>query len=304
MRKILYIFLFLVIVGLLWYLFIKPSDYTINFKANASVGTINQTLKLWNDNLSRTKSIEIIEDIKQGENLNHLTQRVKFGDSIHRYEWNIDSSSDSLTKVTVHIKDKQHSLMNKLKIPFSYTDFEKRSEKTVFDFMKHLKQHTDNFKVSIVGTADIPEKYLAYIPIKAKQFEKAGGMMRNFVYLTNELANNGAVLDGPPMIEVTYWNQENDSIHYNFGQPVLKAANLPTGGDIEYKRIYSKKAIKAIYNGNYITSDRAWYALLEYAEKNAISIEATPFEIFYNNPNVGADEINWKADVFLPIKTN
>lgn len=304
MRKILYIFLFIVVAGLLWYLFIKPSDYTINFKAKASAGTINQTLKLWDANLSKTKSIEKIEDIKQELDLNHLTQQIKFGDSIHIYDWNIGSTSDSLAAVTVHIKDKENSLMNKLKVPFSHTDFEKRSEKTVFDFMNNLKIHTDNFKVSIVGEEDIPEKYFAYIPIKAKQFEKAAGMMRNFVYLTNELANNGVALDGPPMIEVTYWNQENDSIHYNFGQPVLKSANLPTGGDIEYKRIQSKKAIKAIYNGNYITSDRAWYALLDYAKKNKISIESTPFEIFYNNPNVGADEINWKADVFLPIKSN
>ena len=63
----------------------------------------------------------------------------------------------------------------------------------------------------------------------------------------------------------------------------------------------AKKALMAIYNGNYITSDRAWYALLDYAEKNEIPITGLPLEIFYNNPNMGADEKNWKAEVFMPF---
>lgn len=32
------------------------------------------------------------------------------------------------------------------------------------------------------------------------------------------------------------------------------------------------KGLRAIYNGNYITSDRAWHVLLEYAEENKTSI--------------------------------
>ena len=60
--------------------------------------------------------------------------------------------------------------------------------------------------------------------------------------------------------------------------------------------------MKAIYNGNYITSDRAWYSLHDYANKNNIKIEENPTEIFHNNPNMGGDELKWKTEVFIPIK--
>ena len=126
--------------------------------------------------------------------------------------------------------------------------------------------------------------------------------MENFTYLTNELYNSGAELNGPPMLEVTKWDMENDSLYYNFGQPIIRSDRLPMGTDIQYKRVFGKKALKAEYNGNYITSDRAWYALLDYARKNNIEVEPKPVEIFYNNPNTGGGELSWKAFVYMPIK--
>ena len=69
-----------------------------------------------------------------------------------------------------------------------------------------------------------------------------------------------------------------------------------------HKQYNGVKAIKATYNGNYITSDRAWYALLDYAEKNDILIDKKPLEVFYSNPNFGGDELLWEAEIFMPIK--
>ena len=95
---------------------------------------------------------------------------------------------------------------------------------------------------------------------------------------------------------------KNDSIQYNFCFPIKQSDSLPKHPEIKYKRYYEKDAIKATYNGNYITSDRAWYALKEYADRNNIEIDLTPIEIFYNNPNMGGDELQWKAEIFMPIK--
>jgi len=60
--------------------------------------------------------------------------------------------------------------------------------------------------------------------------------------------------------------------------------------------------LKAIYNGNYITSDRAWYALLDYAAKNGIAVTGLPIEIFNNNPNMGTNELEWETEIFMPLK--
>ncbi|RDY59464.1 GyrI-like domain-containing protein [Flagellimonas nanhaiensis] len=296
MKKVIYAVLFLVVGGLIWYLFLKPSDYIVRFQASTFPGAINQTLKLWD------QSVETVSNIEQQGDLYHLEQKLKFGDSIHHYHWSIEPLTDSTSKVTVRISDEDHSLKNKINIPFGDTNFEKRSRRTVLDFMENLREHTKKFKVTIVGEEEIPSKYIAYIPVKVTQFQKAGGMMKNFSYLTGELISRGAQLDGLPIVEVTKWDMQNDSLYYNFGQPIIRSEKLPIGTDIEYKRIFSKKALKAIYNGNYITSDRAWYALMDYAKKNNIEVENTPVEVFHNNPHVGADELNWKAEIYLPIK--
>jgi hypothetical protein len=41
---------------------------------------------------------------------------------------------------------------------------------------------------------------------------------------------------------------------------------------------------------------------LDYAKKEGLEVEETPVEVFYNNPNMGADERNWKAEIYLPLK--
>jgi len=42
--------------------------------------------------------------------------------------------------------------------------------------------------------------------------------------------------------------------------------------------------------------------LLDYAQKNNIPVEKKPIEIFYNNPNMGGDGLDWTTEVFMPIK--
>ena len=126
--------------------------------------------------------------------------------------------------------------------------------------------------------------------------------MRNNSYLSGELIGEKVQLDGPPMIEVTRWDRENDSLHYNLAQPIIKSNQLPIHDEIKYKRLFAKRAIMAEYYGNYITSDRAWYAILDYAKKNGIEVEEKPIEVFYNNPNMGGNELSWKAEIYMPIK--
>ena len=297
MKKLLTGFGVILIAALLWYLFIKPSDYTVRFEAPSFAGAINQNLKLWDQTLDTVQGIQ-----QDGDNIYQLTQKVRFADSTHVYTWNIKPLTDSTSKVIVHVKDIDHSLMNKITLPFSDTDFEKRSRKTVLAYMENIKLHSEKFKVNVVGEVDFPTKDIAYLPLQVTQFQKAGGMMRNNSYLSGELIGEKVQLDGPPMIEVTRWDRENDSLHYNLAQPIIKSNQLPIHDEIKYKRLFGKRAIMAEYYGNYITSDRAWYAILDYAKKNGIEVEEKPIEVFYNNPNMGGNELSWKAEIYMPIK--
>lgn len=281
--------------GLLWYLFLKPHDYQITFKTKAIPGTINQTIKLWADGLDTTELLTQTD-------LQHFAHQIQFNDSIYEYQWIVKPLNDSTSQVKVLVTDISNSLSNKIAIPFSETDFEKRTKRTVRNLMEVLKEHTENFKVTIIGIEEIPSKYCAYVSVKSSQREKAFKMMKEYPFLNSVLTKNNVELDGRPFIEVENWFIDKDSIVFNFCYPIVKSDTLPKIKGLAYKQIQERKAIKSIYNGNYLTSDRAWYAMLDYAKKNDLKIKKTPFEFFYSNPNMGGDALNWKAEIFMPLK--
>ena len=282
-----------VIAALVVYLFVYPADYKVNFEAKALPGTINQTLKVWNT--------EINGEILSQKGINQIQQRINFSDSIHTYNWDFKAINDSMSSVTVSIKDKNNSILNRIKKPFFDIPIKKQSEKTITNFYEYLNDHLEDFKITFDGEADLKSTYCAYVAIKGKQTDKARGMMKNYTMLANVLADNSVELNGPPFVEITNWNIEKDSISYNFCFPIIRSEKLPTHPVIKYKRLFAKKALKATYNGNYITSDRAWYTLIKKAKDMGKEVELTPIEYFFNNPNFGGNELGWKADIYLPI---
>jgi hypothetical protein len=42
--------------------------------------------------------------------------------------------------------------------------------------------------------------------------------------------------------------------------------------------------------------------LIRFAQEKGYKINGLPIEYFYNNPNLGLAEEDWKAEIFLPIK--
>jgi effector-binding domain-containing protein len=284
MKKFSAIIGFLTIGFLLWYLIIKPYDYLVTFKVKTSAGTINQSIKLWNTSLENSSPI-------QQENLKNLTQQIIVKDSTFNYDWSISSVNDSISKVNVYVTDIDHSFANKISIPFGTTDFEKRTQNIITNFIDKLKEHLNKIRVRVVGIDSTRTTYCAYIPMKGLQIEKARGMMQNYSLLTSVLSAENIEMNGTPFVEITNWNTQNDSIAYNFCFPVIKSDSLPIDPRIQYKQYSGVKALKASYNGNYITSDRAWYALLDYAGNNDIEIVKKPLEVFYSNPNFGGDEL-------------
>lgn len=295
MKKVFISVPILLLVLLLWYLFIKPQDYQVSFKAKAIPGTIYETVKAWNMGFDSVVPLQF-------ESPTHFEQTIVVNDSVHVYEWNITPIHDSLSQVKVNIKDSEHTLKNKVSVPFSDTDLEKGVRKTLIQFNGFLNDHLKDFKVSIVGEAELFSSFCACVALNTTPENKARGMMANYSLLNSFLVDNGVTLNGLPFVEVENWDLKANMLTYNFCYPILRSEKLPNHPDIAYKRIFSKKTLKAIYNGNYITSDRAWYALLDYAQKNNIAVENKPIEVFYNNPNMGGNELNWKTEVYMPLK--
>jgi len=235
MKKIKYIVPIILIGYLTWYLFIKPYDYLVSFKAKTFPGTINQSIKTWSYALDDSNIIE-------QDDIHILKQKISFKDSTYIYKWEINALSDSTSKVKVYITDVNHSLMNKITIPFGYTDFEKRTKKSILDFHKKLNEHIKKFKITIEGKSELKSTYCAFVSIKGRQIGKASGMMQNYSLLSTILFENNVELNGHPFVEITYWDMTKDSIHYNFCYPIIKSDSLPNHKLIKYKQFEGKNA--------------------------------------------------------------
>ena len=202
-----------VIAVLFWYFLIKPYDYLVRFEVKASPGTVNQMIKIWNGVLQNPGTIE-------QESLNELNQVLTFNDSTHIYNWQIRRLTDSTSQVRVYARDAEHSLNNKLSVPFRDTDFEKRTRNTLIDFSEKLQEHIDRFRVTFLDEAEIPPKFCAYTTVKTNQYGKARGMMRDYNYIGSQLLRNKIKLDGTPMVEIVEWDIENDSLVFHFCYPI------------------------------------------------------------------------------------
>jgi effector-binding domain-containing protein len=283
-----------VIIGVLtWFLFLKPYDFSVSFKAKTLPEIVNQSVKIWNSKIEGS--------IKQLEN-NGILLRIPYKSDSLTYQWTMEQKSDTTTSVKVSIRDENISLIEKLKIPFSKTDYEKGVTENLTEFIELLNVHLAGIKIRVLGNSRIDSTYCAYVPLKGRQVEKARGMMENYGLLSTLFVDQNVELNGHPFIEITRWDRITDSIYYNFCYPIIKKDSLPQHDKIKYKQFHGREVLKAVYNGNYMTSDRAWYALLNYAEKNAIKVTVTPIEVFVNNPNMGGNELEWETNVYLPIK--
>ena len=153
-----------------------------------------QSIKLWNTSLENSSPI-------QQENLKNLTQQIIVKDSTFNYDWSISSVNDSISKVNVYVTDKEHSFANRISIPFGTTDFEKRIEYTVTDFIAKLKEHLKKIRVTVVGKDTTRSTYAAYISMKGLQIEKARGMMQNYSLLTSVLSAENIEMNGCNLLE-------------------------------------------------------------------------------------------------------
>ena len=296
-RKITITLGILVAIILIWYLFIKPEDYIIRLKANTAPGTAYHMAKEWKPINSR----DVEMNLKHHTPFSSLEQEVTQKGETFILKWSFTPVDNDMSLIRVGIKQVNGNILDRLLIPFKEIAAEEFGKIYLLKYKKELENHLKRFKVTVDGKSIFPGGDYAYITLKSSLKEKANDMIRYNIDMTSFLKKNGYPISARPLIEVTDWDKKNETLTYNFCFPVVKKDTFPNHPGIKFKHIEAKKAIKATFNGNYRISDRAWFALEAYAKKEKLSIEK-PLEIFYDNPNFGGNELDWRADIFIPYK--
>jgi len=287
------------VLGLgIWYFLLKDYEYRVSISSDQPKGVLFQHILDWENYQLDEAEISIVSKKKYSE----IVQRVQSADSSFLYTWHLDKSSDNETTVTAYIKDENNGLVQKLSVPFSNNDFVKRSIRNVKTVAKAQKLKAETYKFHSVTDSVIAPTYCVYLPLESTVRQKASTMLQGIVTIMDYIKGNEIALNGDPFLEVTQWNEEDETISFNFCFPIKQSDSMPPHPALQFKTTEALEGIKTEFNGNYRISDNAWYYLIEYAEKNKLEVDRLPFEIYLNDPHSGGDPLNWKAHIFLPLK--
>ena len=94
---------------------------------------------------------------------------------------------------------------------------------------------------------------------------KAEQMMKNNSTLLKFLTEHDLKGGDFPFLKITNWDIENSKLAFRYCFPIKQKDTMPYHKYIKFDKLKPVKALKAIYNGNFITSDRGWFFLHEYA---------------------------------------
>jgi hypothetical protein len=283
------------LTAILYYLLIRPFEFEVNLKANTLPGDLIETIRIWNRSLDSAKVVEV-------DSFRRLEQRIVWKKRTYVYDWHFRMVNDSATQVNIQISEPGRGLINKVLIPFTNQAIERDANDIANQFYEILKVHLSITRVKIEGEAELDSSFCVCRPLQTTQIEKANGMMMDYSLLTAFIDDFKLKINGPPSVRVHEWDHSLGLLKFDFCFPIVETDSLPVSNAVIYKKFRGEKAIKAEYRGNYITSDRAWYALLAYAERNGYKSSGLPIEYFHDNPNLGMNEKNWKADVYLPVE--
>ncbi|WP_367772169.1 hypothetical protein AB3G33_01715 [Flavobacterium sp. WC2421] len=299
-KIIILVFSFVFSLFLIWYLFIKESDYCISFKIKTATGTVFQGVQEWSKTRMTTDKENFV--LVEKKNFGFIKQEMTKDSTKMEYTWDFNSINDSITMVNVGIKEQKNSIYNRLTAPFYNTSFKKEQIKKITDFRNGLNKHLENFKVKIDGLGQSEETFVAYISLKSVLQEKAQTMIMNDAAITGFLEQSKIKIIGRPYLEIENWDLDKEQLDFNYCFPIDKDVKMINNGIVKFKTIKAVKGLEATYYGNFRTSDRAWFALLDYAKAHNYKLVNKPLEHFLANPFNGGDELSWETKIVIPFE--
>ncbi len=302
-KETFFIFFFsLLVLFFVWYLFIKENDYIITFKVKTASGTVCQGIQDWV--VGRKKSNNENYILVTNQKYNFLKYALKNDKQNLNYNWEIYTINDSITEVKVGISECNNRIYNRVTVPFLATDFKEEQIEKITDFKKGLEDHLKKHKLNLVKVGSSPEILVAYIALKSVMQEKAQTMIMNDNIITGYLFQNHIKITGKPYLEITNWDEEIENLEFNYCFPIDKNAVVTKDVNVKFKTIPSKKGLTISYFGNFRTSDRGWFSILDYAKKHKIDLDKKPLEHFLANPFNGGNELEWKTQIIIPFSKN
>lgn len=285
------------LIGFLAYTSLKPADFVVKITAESSTGNTFQEIKAWSL-MQKNLQAEIIQEDRP----KLLSERLNWEGNTYETTWEIQGLNDTISEIRMLVSSENNSFVERLKMPFTQTETERDGTAMGKAFFSSLQGNLQRFKTRVEGEETSPDLFCACTRAKSFPEQKAYRMMQDYNYLSEFVEKNEITMTGFPLVKVNRFEPATNEIVFDFCFPIEKRADLPVVSDIYYREIPSFRGLKAIFNGNYLHSNRAWYTVQDYAANRNIELDLLPLEIYHDNPNFGGNELQWTTEIYIPIK--
>ena len=299
-KRILLFAVFLFVIVVLWYLLLKPYDYTVKMTVISAPGFVYQAVIDWNKDLELSRGITTSYDDRNP--FGRLEYQTEFSDIPLAFRWKIEEENDSTSLVDIGINHSNNSVTERIQKLLGKSTTEEVIYRELNQFYKGMEKYLNESRISIDGKAVFPKAYVAYVSIQSLQDEKADQMIRNSEYIKSFLLANDIELVSHPFVHVKHWDFKSGKIDYDFCFPISQMIDFPNHEEIRYKEIAPMQSVKGSFYGNYSLSDRTWFELHAFAGRNEMNAAPELIEVFHHNPHEGGNSMDWKAEIFMRIK--
>lgn len=298
--RIIICIVFLALTGVIVFLVTRPFDYRASFEVNTTPDIVYYNIENWDiwNRKHLGKNIEIIDRAP----VENISQKILLKDTTIIFDWKIMPLNDSATEVTVNITDLDRKFINRLTVPFFQTRFKKRIRTQLIDFRARMDFILKSFRHEYTGYHMFRGKPCVYIDIKSTTKGKARAMISNVALLNQFVKQNNLGLDGNPFVIIHDWKQGDDSIHFDFCFPINNTDMIPEHSTFKFREVEDMEALKTDFFGNYGLTEITWYGLADKAAKSAYKLNNKIIEVYFNDPHLGGNELEWKAEIYLGIE--
>ena len=300
MQKLKWFLGFALLATLIWYFFLKEEHYIVRFSTAQPPGVVFRHIEEWPE-FGNSDSLKI--QWESGDRYTAINQKIIDGNDTLDYRWEFKRVSDSLTRVKAKITDYHHYWKRKFEAPLHFGNFVSENVARVKNVGEELLKKEATFRVHTMNDTLFPATFCAYRQVSnVPVIEKARRMLTEIQGVMKYIKTNEIPMIGDPFLEITHWDQEKNTIGFNFCFPIQKMDSLPPTSEVLFKTTKPREFLKTEFNGNYMVSDQAWYYLMDHAEQNDIDIELLPVEVYRNDPHQGENILDWVAHILVPLK--
>lgn len=168
---------------------------------------------------------------------------------------------------------------------------------------KTVELQMEEYSINVDGVTQHSGGFYLYMTTASRSGElyaKAADMISQ---VDLYMRSNNIPVDGKAFILYNQRDERSGTSIFSTAIPTPNQVITPSGSPVLNGFHPAQKAVKITLKGNSKNAPEAWQAGYQYIEENELEInpEASPFEVFYNDPSEEPNPALWITEIYIPV---